>query len=479
MTKINIFSTWCHIKRVYQIGDNYDNRARQLKRKWAITDEIVVLKKRNRGIKLTESNRIEYKRELNKDFEKSVISFLNYPGGGDIYIGIDDKGEAFGVKNANSLQCEIASRIRDNIAPNTIGLIDIVLEKKQDKDILRVIVSCGPMRPYYLKKYGRIEKGCFIRVGSTSQPMSDDFIDKMLTSRRSMSLKNVSSPKRNLEHSQLKIYYQSKKFEIHEKFLDNLEMYQDDGTFNFVAYLLADDNGVSIKTAVYGGEDKYNVLETREYGYICLLTATQRILDRLSSENRTFVKISSPTRIERERINTIAMREALINAIVHNDYTKGVPLVEIFSNRIVITSCGGLVDGLSIDDFFNCRSMPRNRELMRVFKDIEFVEQIGSGMNKILKVYDKSIFSLEENFTVVTFMFDDSSVEEPVADKKSEIQVKILNLIKENSRITVNELANITNINRRTVLRILQELQNKGLLKREGTNRNGLWITNY
>ena len=427
---------------------------------------------------MLESNRIEFKRELNKDFEKSVISFLNYPGGGDIYIGIADNGEVIGVSDANDLQCEIASRIRDNISPITIGLFDIVLEKKQNKDIIRVIVSCGQMRPYYLKKYGRVEKGCFIRVGSTSQPMSEDVIDKAFSSRQHMSLQNTMSSRQSLEHSLLMLNYREKKFEITDSFLKNLDLYQSDGKFNYLAYLLADDNGNSIKTATYAGKDKSDVIETREYEYTCLLTSTQKVLDRLDSENRTYAKITYPKRIERERINTVAMREAFINAIVHNDYSRGVPLVEIFSDRIVITSCGGLVDGLSLDDFFRCRSMPRNRELMRIYKDMDFVEQIGSGMSKILKAYDKSIFDINENFTEVTFMFDDSPVEEPKPDKKSETLNRIIELISENPKITTEDLSQHLHIPLRSIKRILKEYQEEGLIKREGSKRFGYWIIN-
>ncbi|MCL2360471.1 MAG: transcriptional regulator, partial [Defluviitaleaceae bacterium] len=108
-----------------------------------------------------------------------------------------------------------------------------------------------------------------------------------------------------------------------------------------------------------------DLIETREYGNRCLITSTVRILDRLDSENRTFAKITSKNRLEQERVNSIALREAVINAIVHNDYTKGVPLVEIYTDRIEVTSCGGLVSDLTEEDFFKCRSMPRNRELMR------------------------------------------------------------------------------------------------------------------
>ncbi|NOR44724.1 MAG: transcriptional regulator, partial [Candidatus Delongbacteria bacterium] len=115
-----------------------------------------------------------------------------------------------------------------------------------------------------------------------------------------------------------------------------------------------------------------------------------------------------PTRLQRRMIDKIALREAFINAIVHNDYTREVPpVVEIYSDRLTITSYGGLIEGLSEEDFFSGRSMPRNRELMRIFRDLEFVEHLGSGMNRILKTYDRSIFKLSENFLEIIFPFAD------------------------------------------------------------------------
>ena len=74
--------------------------------------------------------------------------------------------------------------------------------------------------------------------------------------------------------------------------------------------------------------------------------------------------------------------------------------------RLAITSYGGLIEGLSEDEFFKGRSMPRNRELMRVFRDLEFVEQLGSGMNRILRSYNRSIFNLSENFLEVVFPYE-------------------------------------------------------------------------
>jgi predicted HTH transcriptional regulator len=334
---------------------------------------------------MQENNRLEFKKELNDRLERTVVSFLNYPGGGEMLIGVDDNGNAVGVSDMDTIQLKIIDRIRNNIRPQTLGLYDVVQDEIDGIDIIRVIVSCGQQRPYYIRKHGMTEQGCFIRVGNSSQPMSEQMIEELISKRQQITLQSMISPRQNLAFKQLCIYYEEKKLEPTEQFIENLDLRQSGGEYNYAAYLLADENGASIKVAAYAGMDKVDLLETREYGNRCLITATQRILDRLDSENRTFAKITSKNRLEKERVNSIALREAVINAIVHNDYTKGFPLVEIYIDRIVVTSCGGLVEGLSETDFFKCRSMPRNRELMRVFRDMELVEQIGSGMSRILK----------------------------------------------------------------------------------------------
>ena len=97
-------------------------------------------------------------------------------------------------------------------------------------------------------------------------------------------------------------------------------------------------------------------------------------------ENRTLTKITANRRVEKRLIDPVDLREASVNAIVHNDYTtEEAPVVEIFSDRLTITSFGGLVNGLSQDEFFRGRTLPRNRELMRVFRDMQWVEHLGVG----------------------------------------------------------------------------------------------------
>jgi len=423
---------------------------------------------------MQESNRVEFKRELNDRFERAVVSFLNYSGGGEILIGVADDETAVGVTDTDTLQLQIVDRIRNNIRPQTLGLFDVVLTKIDGKDVIQVIVSCGQQRPYYIRKKGMSEQGCFIRVGSSSQPMSEQMIEELLAKRQQITLQTMTSPRQNLAFKQLAIYYQEKNLEPTEQFIESLDLRQSNGEYNYAAYLLADDNGVSIKVATYAGTDKVDLLETREYGNRCIITATQRILDRLDSENRTFAKITAKNRLEKERVNSIAMKEVAINAIVHNDYTKGVPLVEIYSDRIVVTSCGGLVADLTEEDFFKCRSMPRNRELMRVFRDMELVEQIGSGMSRILKAYDRSVFELTPSFTVVTFPFEKAFIS-PHGKINGEMKT-LLEMLKTNAEATIPDLAELTGKSQRTISRELKEYQDAGLLRREGSRKTGHWV---
>jgi len=427
---------------------------------------------------MNENNRIEFKSELNDRLERSVVSFLNYAGGGELLIGINDNGVAVGITDLDATQLKIIDRIRNNIRPQTLGLFDIVQDRIDGKDIIRVIVSCGQQRPYYIRKLGMSEQGCFMRIGSSSQPMTEQMIEELLSKRQQITLQSMLSPRQNLTFKQLCIYYEEKKLEPTEQFIENLDLRQSNGEYNYAAYLLADENGASVKVAVYAGTDKVDLLETREYGNRCLITATQRILDRLDSENRTYAKITSKNRLEKERVNSIALREAVINAVVHNDYTKGVPLVEIYADKIVVTSCGGLVEGLTENDFFKCRSMPRNRELMRVFRDMELVEQIGSGMSRILKAYDRSVFEITPSFTVVTFPFEKSFImsNDKIIGKINDKIKTTLDIIKDNPAATIPQLAELTGKSQRTISRELKEYQAAGLIYREGARKNGRWI---
>jgi len=445
---------------------------------------------------MTESNRIEYKRELTDNLEKEVIAFLNYREGGIIYIGIDNSGKVIGIDNSDELQLKIKDRLKNNIQPSCLGLFDVINENESGQNIIKIIVASGSEKPYYLKKKGMSEKGCFIRIGSASEPMSITMIEDLFSKRTRNSIGKIISNRQDLSFEQLKIYYNAKKLKLNDKFAKNLELLTPEGKYNYVAYLMADENSNSVKLAKYSGINRVDLIENNEYGYCSLIKATKAILDKLEIENRTFAKITAKERIEVNLWDKIAIREAVINAIVHNDYTREVaPKFEIFSDRLEITSAGSLPNGMSKEEFFEGYSIPKNKEIMRIYKDLELVEQLGSGIPRILEVYTKESFKFTDNFLRMTFKFNETIDNSGKINKEiiknvgnmsgknvgnmsgknvSNVAMKIIELISNNSNITISSIASITGVTERTVERKIKLLKESGNLKRIGGTR-GYW----
>ena len=369
----------------------------------------------------TETNRIENKEQLNEDFEQEVIAFLNYKEGGIIYVGINKNGQVVGVEDVDLTQLQIKDRIKNNIQPSTLGLFDVTVETIDNKEVIKVIISSGTEKPYYLRKKGRTPEGCYIRVGSSKERMTERMIDDMYAKRIKNTLKEIYSPRQELTFNQLKIYYEEHGLKLNDNYLQNLDLLTSEGKYNYNAFLLADENNVSIKLVKYVGTNKLELLENLEFGNRCLITATQRILDRLDVENTTYAKIEYFGRKEQEKIDSKALKEAVINAIVHNDYSYGnSPIIELYSDRIEITSAGGLPQELSQEEFLEGVTAPRNKELIRVFKDVDLIENIGSGVLRILDAYDKSCFKFMEHFLRVSFNYKENPFEyEDTAKTKS------------------------------------------------------------
>ena len=372
-----------------------------------------------------ETNRIEYKQQLTDDLEKEAIAFLNYQEGGVIYIGIDKTGKAIGVSDTDGDMLKIKDRLKNNIMPSCMGLFDVATENIDSKDIIKITFASGTEKPYYIKKLGMSEKGTFIRIGTAAEPMPIRMIESLFAKRTRNSIGKIKSPNQNLTFEQLKIYYEGANKTLNQQFASNLELLTEDGKYNYVAYLLADTNGTSIKVAKYDGLDRVDLKENNEYGYCSLVKATKQVLDKIDIENKTLAKITPKEREEKRLWNPVALREAIINAMVHNDYTSEVPpKFEFFDDRIEITSFGSLPQGMTESEFFEGYSVPRNKELMRVFRDLDLVEHLGSGVPRILRTYGKECFKFTENFLRMTFPVSEQ-VTEQVTEQVKEL-VKIL-----------------------------------------------------
>ena len=427
-----------------------------------------------------EDVRNEFKVKLTDKFEEEVISFLN-TNGGSIYIGVNDKGEIVGINgNIDLLQRTIKDRIKDNIMPSTLGLYDVVVLVENNKKYIKIIIARGSDDPYYIKGMGMTPDSCFIRVGSSIQSMPFDMINNRINKRTRTSLRNIVSPKQDLTFSQLKIYYEEKGFNINNNFLKQLDLYTDDGKYNYNAYLLADNNTISIRFGKYEGTNAVDLIENEDFGNCSIVKATKNILNKIEIENKIFTKIEYPERKEIRMYDFAAVREAVVNAIVHNDWSNEyAPKFEMFSDKLVISSNGGIQPSTTKEEFLEGYSLPKNKELMKVFNDLDLVEQMGTGIIRILQSYDKKSFEFFPNFIRVTFPFNKDKFREEEANEIAELtetQKSIINLMSDSPTITQEVLSKLLGINIRTVQRNIKTLIEKGLIERTGATKKGEWI---
>lgn len=232
-----------------------------------------------------EDRRTNFKIKLTDNLEKEVIAFLNTDGG-NIFIGIDDKGNINGnLGNIDLLQRKIKDRIKDNIMPSTLGLFDVVVNEKENKKFIQIIVAKDAEKPYYLRGMGMSPDSCFTRIGSSTESMNNETILNLFSKRTRSTLKNIKSPNQSLEFKTLKIYYQENGFEINDNFLKKLDFYTKDNQLNYVAYLLSDNNTISVQFAKYVGDDVYDLIENEDFGSCSLIKITESILNKMNIAN--------------------------------------------------------------------------------------------------------------------------------------------------------------------------------------------------
>ena len=449
----------------------------------------------------TESNRIEFKREVPSSLERMVVGFLNYREGGVLYIGVNDDGSVYGVPDADAAQLAIKNRLRDNIAPSCMGLFDVVLMDVDGKAVLRIDIASGCEKPYYIKNAGMSPKGCFLRVGSSVEAMPEDMIETLFARRARNSLRNMESPRDDLTFTQLKIHYEGRGLELNGQFLKTLEFLTSTGSYNYAAYLMADSNGNSVKFAKYAGRDRVDLIENEEFGRCSLLKSFFQLETRLRGENKTFAKITFERRLERKLVEETPLREAVLNALLHNDYTYGAtPKVEMFSDRIEVTSAGGLPPGVSREDFLSGYSNPRNKELMRIFHDLGIVESLGSGIPRILSKYPPENIQITDSYIRVVFPFaegyqgdsssnggeskgeskgENNEGKNPVVrlpENSAERNVRILlQLLSDHPRLTIPTIASFLDISESGVQKILRRLRSENRIRRIGSTKAGRW----
>ena len=194
----------------------------------------------------TETEKIEMKQRVNEILPKEIVAFLNTVGG-TVYIGVCDDGTVCGVQNLDESLKNIAEILENQILPDARSFVELGTKFVDGKHIIEIKVQKGDGL-YYIKKYGRSSQGCYIRIGSTSRPMTEDQIiavhNKYLGSK--VKITQIASRIEKPSFQYLKLLLVEKGFTINEAaFAQNFHLLTQDGSYNNMAELLADKNDVS------------------------------------------------------------------------------------------------------------------------------------------------------------------------------------------------------------------------------------------
>lgn len=445
-----------------------------------------------------ESESSELKETFTPAIVRELVAFLN-ASGGTIYIGVKDDGTVVGVTNIDETLRKLSGVITCQIEPNPQDEITSQLLFEQSKTIIAVNIRKGYRHIYCVKKYGFSSNGCLIRIGTTCKKMTEEQIKIRYEQKFSDTEYMLKKPAtfRDLTFRQLKIYYAEKGFHLDDaSFETNFCLKNDAGNYNLLAELLADRNTTPLIFVKFKGNTKASISERSDYGYGCLLTSYSKIKARLQAENvcmsNTLVRPRSDTFLYNEN----CVNEALLNALVHNDWTITEPQISMFNNRLEILSHGGLPGSLTKEQFFSGISMPRNATLMRIFLMLGLTEHTGHGVPTIVKTYGKEVFDIQSNYIKCTIPFEprvlahmnaplstcsscscDEGVDSEVSgDALNKTQGRVLRHLLQRADATVSDLALSIGVSRRTIERALRALQDKQIVQRMGTRRAGSWL---
>ena len=441
------------------------------------------------NIQSGESKNIEFKEELpnSSAIAKTVIAFSNTVGG-KLIIGVNDQGEIVGLKpdvDIFELQDKLASIIYDNCYPNILP--DIYTTTINDKVLLVIEVFRGNLLPYYLRNQGKNE-GVYIRVGATNRKASYENILELERQRMNISYDQEVSREFKLESLDISaIVDRFAKFNksFDKAVMKNLKLVHDENgqlyPTNGLLIILGKFEHVRIKCSRFKGNTMDVFLDRKEYDgnlFAQLENAENFIKNHISLSS----EIKGLQREDQYEIPLEAIRESLVNAVVHRDYSnKGRDIkIGIYDDMVNIVSPGGFPSTITQEDILEGRSEIRNKVIARVFKELNYIEQWGSGIRRIKSSCKAS--GLKEPDIVEKGDFVDVNLYREVAEP-TEVNVKkiiftdqeekIMEYLKvHDGKIKTKDAKIILGVEERRAREVLKELTDKQLIVKKGKGPN-------
>lgn len=419
-----------------------------------------------------ESETVELKSEIVPDICKEIIAFANTRGG-TLYIGVQNDGTVVGVDNTDAAQLRLNNMIRDSVKPDVTMFVRYEAVAVDGKQILAVTVQKGTDRPYYLGSKGLKPSGVYVRNGTSTDPSTDTVIRMMIKETDGDSFEEMRSLEQNLTfHAAAEQFAKcTVAFDIAKQ--KTLGIMSADGVFSNVGLLLSDQCSTTIKAATFAGKDQTEFQDRREFTG-SLFRQMEELYAYLDLRNQTRATFDGLYRTDSRDYPEEAIREALMNSLVHRDYSYSAStLVSVYDDRIEFVSVGGLPTGIALEDIMLGLSVCRNPKLAAVFYRLKLIEAYGTGMPKIMRAYAGTGMEPKVEVTGNAFKImlpnrnAAASTDVPKGD-----EAKILAYVNDHDYVVRSDVDALLKVSQSTANRLLKRMVAEGLLYQEGSGRN-------
>ncbi len=439
-----------------------------------------------------ESETMELKETVTDEIKKEIVAFANCDGG-KLYIGVQDDGTVIGVDDPDSVSLQISNMVRDAIKPDVTMFLHYKTMEEDGKEIVAVDIQRGTDRPYYLAKKGMRPEGVYVRQGYSSVPATDAAIRRMIKETDGDRFEAMRCLNQELTFEVAGKEFELRNVEFGPQQMRTLKLVDHENLYSNLGLLLSDQCVHTIKAAVFQGTDQMVFRDRREFGG-SLLRQMNEVYDFIDFRNQTRATIEKLLRIDVRDYPETAVREALLNLLVHRDYSfSASALISIYTDRIEFVSIGGLMPGIDLEDIMVGISVCRNQDLANVFYRLRLIEAYGTGMRKIMRAYEgmeeKPVIETTKNAFKIILPNRNAKYEKgtepafsaeplenvPVVAPPGDREEKVLEYARTHGAVTRNDVIGLLEVSASTAARALKKLVKSNLLRQNGKARS----TNY
>lgn len=317
-----------------------------------------------------------------------------------------------------------------------------------------------------------------MRVGSVSVPATETAILNMIKNTDGTTYEDIRALNQNLTFVEADKYFAQKEVPFGETQKRSLGLVNADGLYTNLALLLSDECTHTVKVAVFDGIEKETFKDRYEFtgSLFKQITESYAFIDRYNRTRSTFHGLE---RVDQRDFPVEALREALLNCIVHREYSlSGSTLIHIFDDRIEFISLGGLPKGIEYDDMMLGVSMPRNKKLANIFYRLRLIEAYGTGIYKIMRSYvnfpEKPLIEVTNNAFKLTLP-NTKTGENRIIEDNAQFDI-VMTLFDQRPQISRGEVERLLNVSRATAARILAKMVERKRIIRVGNTRNTKYI---